>query len=80
MDRNSINGGDSFTGYTFILGVVLRIMGFATGFSADFVIPSGELLVDTGITRSSIALLNSPDKICLLTCGTPQTESDRLRY
>ena len=66
MDRNSINGGDSFTGYTFILGVVLRIIGFATGFSTGFAIPSGELLVDTGTTRSSIALLNNPDKICLL--------------
>jgi hypothetical protein len=69
MDRNSINGGDSFTGYTFILGVVLRIIGFATGFSTGFAIPSGELLVDTGITRSSIALLNNPDKIHLVKCG-----------
>jgi len=57
MDRNSTKGGDSFTGYTFILGVVFRIVCFGTGLEGFSV-----GLVETGTTRSN-GILNSPQKI-----------------
>jgi len=56
MDRNSTKGGDSFTGYIFILGVVFRIVCFGTG-----VIGFSVGLVETGTTRSN-GILNSPQK------------------
>ena len=55
MDRRSTIGGFSFTEYTFILGVVLRIVCFSFITTGGIVLSNG--LVLTGTTRSNGILI-----------------------